>query len=160
MAYRKTSGAPGSTSKFAPEIKTPQQAEQEAQELLASFGSRILEMLKAGGDKARQFDNAYATKVRDVIYPESIAGKDRIDAMPRGFAAAIAGTPVGRSAKEFDLEMSANPSRAEEVLAAITPYALQASSAGLRYGLPLGVAAKAADLTGKLYNAASEEEIF
>ncbi len=65
MAYRKTSGAPGSTSKFAPEIKTPQQAEQEAQELLASFGSRILEMLKAGGQKLEGMDNRYADAVYD-----------------------------------------------------------------------------------------------
>ena len=65
MAYRKTSGAPGSTSPRLADYKTPEQSEEEAQALLARFGSHIMEMLKAGGRGLEDLDNRYADAVYD-----------------------------------------------------------------------------------------------
>ena len=71
MAYRKA--LPGATTRgmiapaagLGPQPKSQQQSEQEAQDLLASFGSRILEMLRAGGKKLENMDNRYADAVYD-----------------------------------------------------------------------------------------------
>ena len=62
MAYRKTSGAPGSTRAF-PDIKSPEQSQEEAQALLARFGGQIMEMLRAGGNKLEGMDNRYAESI-------------------------------------------------------------------------------------------------
>ena len=161
MAYRKTSGAPGSTGHrgLAPEPKSHEQAQQEAQELLAAFGGRIMQMLRAGGDKARQFDDAYASRVREAIYPEKLHGQGGPMGAVRGIAAEVVGSPLGHGLIE-NVEINKNPFLGERALAAAVPYAVPAVSAGVRYGVPLGAAAGLANLTGRLYDAASEEEIY
>lgn len=69
MSYRKA--LPGSTTRgmiapaagIGPQPKSQQQSANEAQQMLASFGSRILEMLRAGGEKFQGMDRAYADAI-------------------------------------------------------------------------------------------------
>ena len=145
MAYRKTSGTPGSTSKFAPEIKTQQQAEQEAQELLASFGSRILEMLKAGGNKLEGMDNRYA----ESIYQRFGNGKGLSPAINAG-----SNTPI--------MDLLRQDAGGVPALMA-QKYGGVAANVASRYALPAGgvmLAGKGlADLTNGLYDVASDTPI-
>ncbi len=144
MAYRKTSGAPGSTKQFAPEIKTPKQAEEEAQQLLASFGSRILEMLKAGGQKLEGMDNRYA----DAVY-DRIGGKN---ANP--FIEYTSTGPIMDIARQ---DAGGVPAMMAQKYGAI------GANLASRYALPAGgvmLAGKGlADLTNGLYDVASDTPI-
>ena len=158
MAYRKQSGAPGSTRAF-PESKSPEQSQEEAQQLLARFGGQIMEMLRAGGDKARQFDDAYSARVREAIYPEKLHGQGGPMGATRGIAAEVVGSPLGHGMID-NIQLNKKPFPGERALAAAVPYAVPAVSAGVRYGAPLAAAAGLANLTGRLYDAASEEEIY
>ena len=135
MAYRKTSGAPGSTRAF-PEIKSPEQSQEEAQQLLASFGSRILEMMKAGGNKFLDFDEKYANAVQRTVFPEELRGTNARGNLMRGAAEVVAGSPIRDS---IDLratvlkEMQGKQRIAAEALQVGIPVANVAA----RYGVPL-----------------------
>jgi hypothetical protein len=152
MAYRKTSGAPGTTSRFAPEIKTPQQAEQEAQELLASFGSRILEMLKAGGQKLDNFDRAYANRMFDTTGSE-------VGVLTRAYPLT---EPI--AANDYEFAGGFGPrTNAEQMTNNVLSGVSRASNIASRYALPAGgvmLAGKGlADLTNGLYDVASDTPI-
>jgi len=77
MSYRKALSGAASRGMIAPaagigpQPKSQQQAANEAQQMLASFGSRILEMLKAGGQKLDNFDRAYVNRVKQDAPGES-----------------------------------------------------------------------------------------
>ncbi len=141
MAYRKA--LPPAGGLMAP-IKSQQQSEQEAQDMLASFGSRILEMLKAGGKKLENMDNRYA----DAVY-DRIGGKDS-----NPFIAYTSTGPIGDMVRQ---DMGGDP----RLMAA--KYGTIGANLASRYALPAGgvmLAGKGlADLTNGLYDYASEQPI-
>ena len=147
MAYRKTSGAPGSTGHrgLAPEPKSHKQSQREAQELLARFGGQIMEMLKAGGNKLDSMDRAYVDKLESRTNPSA----NLFNTMTRG-------VPIKDIIQaQGDAESSA---------AALIERAYQAgvlgSNVASRYGLPAGAAVLGAkglaDITGGMYDEASD----
>ncbi len=142
MAYRKTSGAPGSTAQFAPEIKSPKQAEEEAQQLLASFGNRILEMLKAGGQNLDGMDRAYVDKMN-------------INPHKQPFAEMTRGVPIGDMYKYIDGE-----SQTERLAQQLIATGAMGTNIAARYALPAGAAVLGAkglaDITNGIYDEASD----
>jgi hypothetical protein len=135
--------------------ENPKPAKEVADEMLKSIGARVLQLLGQGGDKLRKFDDAYAAKVSDMFGVNDMS----TSAPLRKTVGAIVGSPLGHGMIK-DIEINKNPFPGERALAAVTPYAVPAASAGFRYGLPALGAAGLANLTGRLYDAASEEEIF
>ena len=150
MAYRKTSGAPGSTGHrgLAPEPKSHEQAQEEAQALLASFGSRILEMLKAGGQKLDNFDRAYVDRIKQDSPNVSKA---------RGLTTQV---PLG-DVMAHEFAYGGNP-QIDSYLNGMV-YGSGAANIASRYALPAGgvmLAGKGlADLTNGLYDVASDTPI-
>ena len=146
MAYRKTSGAPGSTSQSAPEYKSPKQAEEEAQALLASFGGRILEMLRAGGKGLENMDNRYA----DAVYERFGNGGSQTQAIINAGSNTGIMNILRQDAGGIPALMAAK-------------YGGAAANVASRYALPAGgvmLAGKGlADLTNGLYDVASEQPI-
>ena len=146
MAYRKTSGAPGSTKQFAPEYKSPKQAEEEAQQLLAAFGGRIMQMLKAGAQKLDGMDRAYAQAVSDKFGGGGMYETSRA-------------TPLADIMGSLDTD--------DDIKAKVLARAIEAGTLGAnvasRYALPAGAAmlgAKGlADITGGIYDMASDQPI-
>ncbi len=161
MAYRTTSGKPGSTRMAMSSLmeENPRDAKEVGEELLSNIGRQVLALLSKGGDKARQFDDAYSARVREAIYPEKLHGQGGPMGAVRGIAAEVVGSPLGHGLIK-NVEINKKPFLGERALAAAVPYAVPAVSAGVRYGVPLGAAAGLANLTGRLYDAASEEEIY
>ena len=147
MAYRKTSGAPGSTSQFAPEYKSPKQAEEEAQALLASFGSRILEMLKAGGQKLDNFDRAYANKMFDTTGSE-------VGALTRAYPLT---EPIAANDYEFYGGIGPRTS-AEQMTNNVLSGVSRASNIASRYALPAGGVTLAGKGIGDIIAALSSDE--
>ena len=159
MAYRNTSGKPGSTRMAMSSLmeENPRDPKEVGEELLSKIGRQVLELLSKGGDKARQFDDAYSARVMDAFS----VNDSSINAPIRKVVGATIGSPLGHGMiRPEDITISKNPFPGERALAAAVPYAVPAVSAGVRYGVPLAAAAGVADLTGRLYDAASEQEIY
>ena len=145
MAYRKA--LPPAGGLMAP-IKSQQQSEQEAQQLLSRFGSQILEMLKAGGKKLDNFDRAYVNKIQqDTPKPSTF----------RGLTTQV---PLG-DVVAAKYAYGGDP-RIDTYMNAMT-YGAGAANIASRYALPAGGVMLAgqglADLTNGLYDAASEQPI-
>ena len=148
MAYRKTSGRPGSTRMAMSATADA----QEADDLLKSIGQRVVSMLQAGGDKARQFDDAYSAKVMEAFG----VNDESVRSPLRKMVGATIGSPLGHGMIK-NVELNANPNFAEKALAAAVPYAVPAVSAGVRYGVPLAAAAGLSELTGDMYDYATQQ---
>ena len=101
-------------------------------------------------EKVRQIDDAYAGKVRQTIMPNQPDGS--MMSVARSRAGEVLGTPVTRGLAD----VGSDPS----IMNQVAKYAVPAASIGARYGLPLAAAAGIADLTGRVYDAASEVEVF
>ncbi len=144
MAYRKTSGAPGSTGHrgLAPEPKSHEQAQKEAQELLAAFGGRIMQMLKAGGQKLDGMDRAYVDKLN-------------INPHKQPFAEITRGVPIADTYKYID-----GDSQTERLAQQLISTGLGGANLAARYGLPAGAAVLGAkglaDITNGIYDEASD----
>lgn len=145
MAYRKVSGAPGSTRAF-PEIKSQEQSEKEAQQLLARFGGQIMDMLRAGGNKLESMDRNYA----DAIYDRFGNGGSQTQALINAGSNTAVMDILRQDAGGIPALMAAK-------------YGGAAANLASRYALPAGgvmLAGKGlADLTNGLYDAASEQPI-
>jgi len=150
MAYGKTSGAPGSTGHrgLAPEPKSHEQAQQEAQELLARFGGQIMQMLRAGGQKLDNFDRGYVERIKQDAPNISKA---------RGLTTQV---PLG-DVMAHEFVYGGNP-QIDTYLNGMV-YGSGAANLASRYALPAGgvmLAGKGlADLTNGLYDVASEQPI-
>lgn len=146
MAYRKTSGAPGSTRAFAPEPKSPEQSQEEAQALLARFGSQIMQMLKAGGSKLEGMDRGYA----DAVYDRFGNGGSQTQAIINAGSNTAVMDILRQDAGGIPALMAAK-------------YGGAAANVASRYALPAGGVMLAgqglADLTSRLYEVASDEPI-
>ena len=154
MAYRKTSGRPGSTRMA---MSPPVDTQEVADDLLKSIGQRVLSMVQKGGQKLNEFDNAYANKVREAIYPERMQGQGGPMGAVRGMASQVAGFPL--NGQITNMEINDNPFFGERALAAAMPYGVPAAAAGIRYGLPAAGAVGLAQLTNGLYDYASEQPL-
>ena len=107
-------------------------------------------------DKFRQMDDAYAGKVRQIIMPNQPDGS--MMSVARSGAGAVLGAPITHGVATPDVDKLVNPGmyRAQQAAA----YGVPVASAAFRYGLPLAAAAGVADLTGRVYDAASDVEVF
>ena len=136
--------------------QTPDERAREVNDqvngMLQALGARVLNALKSGGQQFRKFDDAYAEKVRDMFGVHEV-GTNKI----RQGIGVAAGYPVTypRSKTNIDPEMNPMGYRAEEAAS----YALPIAGGLARYGVPTAAAIGLADLTGRMYDAASEEEI-
>ena len=108
--------------------------------MLANLGSRI-----------RQIDDAYAQKVQDLIIPDSPSGSPL--SVIRSMGGAIVGSPLTHGLPQLD----ANPRMIERV----AQYAIPATSATVRYALPVAGVTLAGqqllELTNRLYNKDEKE---
>ena len=101
-------------------------------------------------DKFRQMDDAYAGKVRQIIMPKQPDGS--MMSVARSGVGAVLGAPVTRGLAD----VSDDPRMINQV----AKYAIPAASIGARYVMPAVALKGVADLTGDLYDATSEVEIF
>ena len=119
--------------------------------MLQALGARVLEALKSGGQQFRKFDDAYAGKVKEALQvdPASRYGA------ARNYVAEVAGHPVTRMGKMTDIPTNRAAEYAQRAAIGTGPLI----GGAVRYGIPTAAAVGLADLTGRLYDAASEEEI-
>ena len=153
MAYRSTSGRPGSTQKMAMSSlmeRNPKPAEDVADEMLKNIGQQVLALLGKGGQKVRQFDDKYAAFVRDQMMPKNPDGS--IMSVARSGMGAVIGSPVTHGLAD----VSSDPRMINQV----AKYAIPAASIGARYVLPALALKAVADLTGDVYDAASDIPVF
>ena len=125
--------------------ENPKPTKEVADEMLKSIGARVLDMFQAGGRKLEAFDNSYA----DAVY-DRIGGKD-------------ANPLIGMTSSGSIMDILRQDAGGVPGMMA-QKYGLAAANVGSRYALPAGatmLAAKGlADITGGLYDAASEQPIF
>jgi len=153
MAYGKTSGRPGSTRMAMSGLmeENPRSAKEVGEEMLSNIGRQVLSLLQAGGDKARQFDDAYSKRVMDTI----MADEGGVMAVPRGFLAASLGSPLTHGVGKSTIDKAKNPigHRLETLYA----HSMPVTSGIARYGVPAAAALGLAELTGEMYDYASEQ---
>ena len=115
-------------------------------------GSILTDLL----EKFRQIDDKYAGKVRQIIMPNQPDGS--MMSVARSGMGAVLGAPITHGVATPDVDKLVNPGmyRAQQAAA----YGVPVASAAFRYGLPLAAAAGVADLTGRVYDAASDVEVF
>ena len=107
--------------------------------------------LRMAGQKVRSFDDAYATKLAEMIQ-----GKN--PGAVRGALSVAPGIKLSDMGKLATVEGATN--FGERALAAGANYGLPVASAGLRYGVPLaGAAALSSGIDG-LYNMAAQTPVF
>lgn len=113
-------------------------------------------LIRKAGQKIRAFDDAYAAKLA-----EYIGGFKPKNNSPGQFVQIGAGLSVGVPAtRKYDMgPVDAEVNDISRLLNRAGQYGIPALNAGVRYGLPLTAAAGLADLTGRLYDAASDIEI-
>ncbi len=146
MAYRKTSGKPGSTRMAMSSLmeKNPRDHQEVGEELLSNIGRQVLDLLRAGGKSLENMDNQYA----DAVY-------DRIGG--RNANSFLEYTSTGRLGEMLRTSAENNPAIMAQKYGAI------GANIASRYALPAGgvmLAGKGlADLTNGLYDYASEQPI-
>ena len=116
----------------------------------------MLALIRKAGDKVRQFDDAYAAKLAEYI--GSFKPKNN---SPGQFVQIGAGLSAGVPAtRRYDMgPVDAEVNDISRLLNTAGQYGIPALNAGVRYGLPLTAAAGLTDLTGRLYDAASDIKI-
>lgn len=136
----------------------PNEAETRAkvESMLQNLGARVLEALKSGGQQFRKFDDAYAGKVRDAFGVTD----DSVSAPMRKTVGAVLGSPATYGPSRPVDGATGRTRDFENIGERIGGYAIPATGALARYGVPTAAAIGLADLTGRFYDAASEEEIF
>ena len=67
MAYRKTSGRPGSTRMAMSGLmeEDPRSAKEVGEEMLSNIGRQVLNLIQAGGNRLDKMDRGYADAVYD-----------------------------------------------------------------------------------------------
>ena len=133
-----------------PEVKG--QVQDKVDEMLQSLGARVLEALQSGGQQFRKFDDAYAGRVKEALQVEP----GTRFSVPRNFVAEVAGHPVTHGFGEMtSIPKKKYAEYAQRAAIGAGPFI----GGAVRYGVPTAAAVGLADLTGRLYDAASEEEI-
>lgn len=160
MAYRHTSGVPGSTKRMAMSglmEENPRPAKDVADEMLKTIGQKVLNLFKAGGKSFQDFDDAYAEKVRNVVMPDNPDGS--LGSVARSMGGLFMGSPVTHGPAPVRYEDGGYGSP-RNVVEAIGAYGIPAIGATARYVVPGSVitagAAGIADLTQNLYDSASD----
>ncbi len=118
-----------------------------------SKGRQLQEMLGNLGQRLRSFDDQYAQRVREAVIPSNPDGS--MMSVGRGMAGSVMGAPLTHGLAD----VSQDPRMVNQVL----KYAVPATSATVRYGIPAaGLTAagmQLAQLTGGLYDYASEQPL-
>ncbi len=143
MAYRNTSGKPGSTRMAMSSLmeENPRDFRDAGEDILSNIGRQVLDLLRAGGKRLDNMDRAYVDKLN-------------INPHKQPFAEMTRGVPLGDIYKYIDAESQAG------ILAqqAIATGAMGTNIAA-RYGLPAGAAVLGAkglaDITNGIYDEAS-----
>ncbi len=114
-------------------------------------------MLRKAGEKLRQFDDAYASKILNMYAPEGVKGRG-----PHGIAGLVLG---GFPASKVEGIQANDPPvfPGEQFLAKhVVPYGLPAVSTSVRYGAPAGGIALAGkglmDIASALSNPVEQTE--
>ncbi len=129
--------------------ENPRDFRDAGEDILSNIGRQVLELLSRGGNKIREFDDAYAAKVREAVMPSNPDGS--MMSVGRNMVGATIGAPLTHGLSD----VSQDPRMINQVL----KYAVPATSAGVRYGLPAAGAVGLAELTGNLYDYASDQTI-
>lgn len=108
----------------------------------------IMNGLRMAGDKVRAADNAYATRLAELI-----EGKDPNAA--QGILAMIAGAQPGK----FVSEIEANDGALARLLGHTAPYGMPAAGIGIRYGIPAAGAGLAVQGLNSLYDTAENTQV-
>ncbi len=143
MAYRNTSGKPGSTRMAMSSLmeKNPRDPMEMGEDLLSNIGRQVLELLSRGGKRLDNMDRAYVDKLN-------------INSHKQPFAEMTRGVPLGDTYKYIDAESQAGI-LAQQAIAT----GLGGANLAARYGLPAGVAVLGAkglaDITNGIYDEAS-----
>ena len=141
----------GTTARGHGQAQTPEEIRGKVDDMLKNLGERVLQALSVGGQKARQFDDAYSAKVRDMFGVHDV----NVNAPMRKTIGAVAGYPAtyGPARENPGAPFANFGERA-------AGYAMPLGGVAARYVLPTAGAVAIADLTGRLYDAASEVPIF
>jgi hypothetical protein len=112
---------------------------------------RVGQALRMAGDKVRAFDDAYATKIAELIQ-----GKNP------GVVRAALSVPPGLKLSEMGkiATLEGTPTLGEKALAAAANYGAPIASASLRYGVPTAGLIAAHKGIGDLYNLAAQTPVF
>ena len=115
----------------------------------------LMDLLGKGGTKLREFDNAYADRVMDVLYPQRIRDSGNgLDGL-RGLAASYLGG--GRAyVPEVDQYIQNPTLRGIETGAR---YAFPVTNIGVRYGLPVAGVTAAGQGLAELIDALDPEAV-
>ncbi len=143
MAYRNTSGKPGSTRMAMSSLmeKNPRDPMEMGEDLLSNIGRQVLELLSRGGKRLDSMDRAYVDKLN-------------IDPHRNPIAAVTRGVPIADTYKYIDGE-----SQTERLAQQLISTGLGGANLAARYGLPAGAAVLGAkglaDITNGIYDEAS-----
>jgi hypothetical protein len=143
MAYRKTSGKPGSTRMAMSSLmeKNPRDPMEVGDELLSNIGRQVLDLLRAGGKRLDNMDRAYVDKLNINPHKQPLAEMTR-------------GVPIGDIYKYIDGE-----SQTERLAQQLVATGAMGTNLAARYGLPAGAAVLGAkglaDITNGIYDEAS-----
>ena len=118
-----------------------------------SKGRQLQEMLGNLGQRLRSFDDQYAQRVREAVIPSNPDGS--MMSVARGMAGGVIGAPLTHGLAD----VSQDPRIVNQVL----KYAVPATSATVRYGIPAaGLTAagmQLAELTNGMYEYASDKPV-
>ena len=92
---------------------------------------KINSVLEATGRKARDFDDAYAAAVRDLLMTD----RDHPSRVVQNMGAYVVGTPLGHGLPEV-VGIDPKTQRGAYLREKALSYAIPAVSAGVRYGIP------------------------
>ena len=112
---------------------------QQLMEMLGALNERIRSAAVTGREKFLDFDEAYAKKVGEFIYPKAERGGNGAMGVARGFTEVGAATPLRNIINEpvtIIKENGETPTAKEEMLRAALQYGLPVTNVGARYVLP------------------------
>ena len=160
MAYRKTSGAPGSTRMAMSSLmeENPRDHREVGEEMLSNIGRQVLELLRAGGNKFLDFDEKYANAVQRTVFPEKLQGTNSPMNAVRGAAYIGAGMPI-RDSIDLRATVLKEMQGKERIAAEALQVGIPVANVAARYGLPAAGAVGLAELTSNLYDYASEQPL-
>jgi hypothetical protein len=134
-------------------------------EMLGALNERVRSAAVTGKEKFLDFDQAYAKKVEELLYPESERGGKGAMGVARGYGATVAGTSLKdilNNPVTITKKYGEKPTAKDEILRAAFQYGLPVTNVGARYVLPaMGVTAAGKglyDLTQMLSPYEKDEE--
>ena len=151
MAYRKTSGRPGTTRMAMSGLmeENPKGYKEVGEEMLSNIGRQVINLLQAGGNRLDKMDRAYVDKLEARTNPTGNI-----------FNTTTRGVPI----KDIIQGQGDEESQIAALIENAYKVGVLGSNVASRYALPAGAAilgAKGlADITGGIYDEASEIPLY